>query len=100
MHDATRSFLRGGSQLDDVEDFVSITPERDAGLVVICRRTKQAGGGEFSFTLDRAQVLRLLVKFCLELNIPLPRNARKLPAIHGKTIALQVDIGEEANFVQ
>lgn len=100
MREATRSFLRANARLDDVEELVSITPDRDAGLVVVCRRSRDAGGGTFSFTLDTAQVLRLLVQYCLELNIPLPRAARKTPAFHGRTIALQIDIGEEANFVQ
>ena len=91
---ATQSYLRANVEIVGSVTVVSVQASKDGTLAVNFFRSAQTSQPEADVVLQRDQVLELLVRFCLENNIPLPRMGAKIPVACGDSLALQIKIGD------
>ncbi len=91
--EATQSYLRANVEIIGAVTVVSVKAGKDGSLAVGFVRPTQPGQPQGDITLQPEQALDLLVRFCLENNIPMPRQGTKAAVACGDSIALQIKLG-------
>ncbi len=91
---ATHSYLRVNVELVGAVSVSSTHVCKDGTLSVRFVRTAQPGKPKGDILLQKEQVVELLIRFCMENNIPIPRNGKKAVVVRDRGIALQIKVGE------
>ena len=94
LRDAAHSYLRVNVDIVGSVTVLSARAEKDGALSVHYVRPNQPGKPEDDILLQRDQAVDVLVRFCSENNIPLPRRGHKTMVGTGEAIALQIKVGE------
>lgn len=94
LRDAAHSYLRVNVDIVGSVTVKSAHADKDGTLAVHFVRPNQPGKPEGDILLQRDQAIDVLVRFCSENNIPLPRRGHKTMVGKDESIALQIKMGE------
>ncbi|MEZ5668171.1 MAG: hypothetical protein R3F55_12185 [Alphaproteobacteria bacterium] len=97
---AVRSYLRANHDEFGIVSTIAVSGNRDGSIAARVVRRDGGAERETSVLLSVEHATALLIRFCLENNIPLARSARKKAVPASGSIALQVNLGgpETADF--
>lgn len=96
---AVRSFLRSQASSNSDYAIQAVNVADDAGPVLECIGKSATTDTTTTIRLDKENLQKILVRFCLENNIAIPRAGRKTVVVNGGSIALQIalDAGDYAD---
>jgi hypothetical protein len=94
LRDAAHSYLRVNVELVGSVTVTAVQAGKDETLSVRFVRPNQPGKPKGDIVLQRDQAVDVLVRFCHENNIPLPRRGLKSVVANGDSVALQIKLAE------
>ena len=92
--EATHSYLRANVEIIGAVHVTTVHLGKDGEMTVNFVRDTLPDSPPGDVELHGEHVVSLLVRFCHENNIPLPRHGRKSVVTNGNSLALQVKIGD------